>query len=91
VSEDIGEFVRNPPLQNGAKSSSASGVPKLSKIKPPLPRLISLEDEDADAENDDDEDERGRSEKLFEANLGGGVTLQRIPAKTSKSEGGKVG
>jgi hypothetical protein len=44
------------------------------------------EEEDADNEDDDE-----KPETVFETHLGGGVTLQRIPAKTNRSEGGKVG
>lgn len=52
-----------------------------------LPRLVPLYDSDADAE-DEDEEAVGRPEAVFETNLGGGVTLQRIPAKTDKTISG---
>ena len=89
VSEDIGECVRPTTtlLQNGGqRTSNYVGPPP--KLGPPL--LIPLEDGDADAENEDEDDELGRPTAMFETNLGGGVTLQRISAKTNKSEGGKV-
>jgi hypothetical protein len=94
VSEDIGEFVRPAICQNGVKSASPrAGVPPQPKTTQPPPPLrpISLEDEDADAENEEEESEMERPVRLFETNLGGGVTLQRISAKSNKNEGGKVG
>jgi hypothetical protein len=95
VSEDIGEFVRPAICQNGVKSAAAplAGVPTQPKTTQPPPPLrpISLEDEDADAENEEEESEMERPVRLFETNLGGGVTLQRISAKSNKNDGGKVG
>ncbi len=94
MSEDIGEFVRPTLVKNGVKSASSPRVgvppqPKTTQPPPPL-RPISLEDEDADAENEEEESEMERPVRLFETNLGGGVTLQRISAKSNKNEGGKV-
>jgi hypothetical protein len=89
VSEDIGECVRPAQQLNGSPPTNTTCSSPATRPEPP--QLIPLEDGDADAENEDEEEEEElQRPTVFETNLGGGVTLQRIPAKSSRKESGKV-